>query len=100
MSEAMAETVVIDITKVELKAEVKGAYILGKDKAGSEYLLTLRPDTKIRRITPFDVTRQLGEFQRDYPSGSPFRVGQEVLVAWRLDPKSSRKVAIKITVFE
>lgn len=100
MSETAAEHVVIEIAKIDLKPEFRGSSISGKDKSGKEFLLVFRPDTIIRKMTPFEVTRQLGELLGENPSSLPFRVGQEVLVAWKIDPRSSQKVAVKITVFE
>jgi len=99
MSEEQAEHAVIEITSIDLKPEFRGSALRGKDKSGIERIFIFRPDTKIRRISPVESTQQLGEILA-VQSSLPFRVGQEVLVAWKVDPQSSQKIAVKITVFE
>jgi len=41
----------------------------------------------------------LGDILRQ-SSSSPFRIGEEVLVAWKVDPATSLQTAVKVTVLE
>lgn len=93
MSEEGAEQTLITLTQLN----IKGSYIAGKHQAGILLFFFLRPDTKIQMLGPAKTTRQWREFTGLTP---PLRLHQKILVAWKVDPASSRKVAIKLSLME
>lgn len=99
MIEERTTDVVIDITSIDIKPEIKGSSLHGKDRLRIEQVFVLRPDTKIRRIGHMETLQQLKEILAARGS-LPLEVGDKVLVAWKADPQSSQKIAVKITLFE
>jgi hypothetical protein len=99
MSEDRAESVVIKITDLDIKPGFKGSFLIGKDRAGAEFHFALRPDTLVRKISPAESTLSLSDLARQ-TSSPPFRIGETVVVAWKIDPSTSQQTAVKITALE
>ena len=99
MSEQGAERAVITITGIDFKPSFVGSSLVGKTKVGKEMRFFFRPDTDIRKIGSEEITKQLGEFLGE-KAALPFRVGEEVQVLWKIDPATSQRTAVRITVIE
>jgi hypothetical protein len=99
MTEDHAQTVVLKIADLNVKPGLRGAFLAGKDKSGTEFRFVLRPETTIRKISPAEVNLLLADILRQ-SSSSPFRIGEEVLVAWKVDPSTSLQTAVRVTVLE
>ena len=84
----------IEITKYDLEKST----ISGKTKDGQELSFRFSPKTKVRRLTPVDLTRTMGELRLAQPHSFPLDLNQEVLVEWKLDPRTSDRVAVGVTV--
>lgn len=100
MSEDQAQRVVVKITSIDFKPGFKASSLSGKGSTGGrEMKFFLRPDTKLHKISPVETTEALGDIVRK-ASSLPFRIDEEVLVAWKVDPSTSQIVAVTITALE
>jgi hypothetical protein len=100
MSEDQAQRVVVKITNIEFKPGFKASSLSGKrSTGGGEMKFLLRPDTRIHKISPVESTETLGDIV-SRTSSLPFRVDEEVLVAWKVDPATSQITAVTITALE
>lgn len=94
MSEEGAEEVVIEITAIDRK----NFRLTGKDRRGTELTFTYKLQTRIRRLTPRESTTTLMQLLMQNPPVFPLEKEHEVLVTWKIHPKSRERVAVKITV--
>jgi len=99
MSEDRAESVAIKITDLDIKPDFRGSFLIGKDKTGAEFRFALRPDTLVRKLSPAESNLLLSDILRQ-TSSPPFRIGETVVVSWKIDPSTYQKTAVKITALE
>lgn len=100
MSEDQAQRVVVRITHIDFKPGFKASTLSGKrSTGGGEMKFLLRPDTRFHKISPTETTETLGDIIRR-ASSLPFRIDEEVLVAWKVDPSTSQVTAVTITALE
>ena len=100
MSEDQAQRAVVKITNIDFKPGFKASSLSGKrSTGGGEMKFLLRPDTRFHKISPVETTETLGEIVRR-DSSLPFRIDEEVLVAWKIDPSTSQIMAVTITALE
>jgi hypothetical protein len=99
MSEDNAERVVLQITSFDVKPGFRGSFLTGKNRSGAELRFAVRPDTAFRKISQAEISQLLSDVLRQ-TSSPPFRIGEEILVAWKIDPSTSQQTAVKITALE
>jgi hypothetical protein len=93
-SAAKHQKVVIDITTINLEKST----ISGTTRDGQELSFRFLPATKIRRLTPIDLTETLGGLRLARPNSFPLSLHQEVLVDWKIDAKTAERVAASFTI--
>jgi hypothetical protein len=99
MSEDQAQRVVVKITSIDFKPGFRASSFSGKPSAGGEIKFLLRPDTRFHKISPVETTQTLGDIVKR-ASSLPFRIDEEILVAWKVDPSTSQITAVTITALE
>jgi hypothetical protein len=100
MSEDQAQRVVVKITNIDFNPGFKTSSLSGKRSAGGgEMKFFLRPDTRFHKISPAETTETLGDIVRR-TSSLPFRIDEEVLIAWKVDPSTSQITAVTVTALE
>jgi hypothetical protein len=94
MSEEGTQQVVVEITAIDRR----GFRFTGKDRQGRELGFVYRLESRIHRLSPQETTETLLQVLRRDPPVFPLEKNQQVLVTWKVHPKTRERVAVKITL--